>query len=93
MLGRDKRKTYRRRFGFWLPVREPKVEDIETTFPPCPVCECPVWVAKSRAEAINLHLDLFIRQYFDCANCGVRARLARQVRSGDWTFFNAPRYF
>lgn len=72
-------------------TRRPKEkgEGRATNYPPCPGCGLSNWVPKSRAEIVNKFMDLWVRQYFDCAQCNIRCRLIRRSDSEWWTFSQA----
>ena len=54
--------------------------------PPCPGCGQTNWVPKSRAEFVWRHMDLWVRQHFDCVDFDIRCRLVRSTQSETWWF-------
>jgi hypothetical protein len=61
-----------------------------TNYPPCPMCPSETWRASSRAEIVlrGPSSRRWVRQFFDCTECRVRARLSRAVDEDTWQFDN-----
>lgn len=70
-------------------------------FPDCPACSAPgtfrtsegdgwgtSWQASSRGEySVSAMGGRRVRQFFDCGQCGVRARFVRTMDSPRWDYY------
>lgn len=54
------------------------------TFPSCLMCGETNYVARSRPEMVYWGINYMVRQYHDCAHCGVRYLMSRKVDSPKW---------
>lgn len=51
---------------------------------PCPDCGSVAWRAGGSGEIIERFGRLYVKQYHQCTNCGLRMRLVRQMHSSTW---------